>query len=198
MTDYKRLIQTWGPCFHLHIDVLGADAQGLHRLYTDRFNAAMKLRYLRRMRPIYLRMVNIEDHTKMYHTQCYRYISDIITPSMNLLCEVCGMDKALPVEVVHKKKLSVYQVTRCFSWPIRYESIDHRSVRIITPMHPLTVVSGILADHPDGIDHFQIGTSMTLYTSPQVNDDDYFKCDPMPFKYKRTTRFQPITFTQND
>lgn len=28
-------------------------------------------------------------------------------------------------------------------WPIRYESIDHRTIRIITEMHPLTVGNGI-------------------------------------------------------
>lgn len=196
MIDYENLIRTWGPCCHLHIDTLGSNPKAMHETYTERFNKAMKLRYLRRLRPIYLRMVNIEDHTRMYNRQCYRYISDIITPSVHLLCEICGMDKPLPVEVVHKKKLTPYQVTRCFSWPIRYESIDHRTIRIITPMHPLTLVNGILTDHPDGIDQFRIGVSATLYMTLQINDDDYFKCDPMPFKYKRMTRFQPITFPQ--
>ena len=191
MTNYQELIRTWGPCYHLHITAMGSDPKAMHDYYTERFNKAMKLRYLRRMRPIYIRMVNIEDHSKTYDRIGYRYISDILSPSVHLLTEVC---RPAPVEVVAKKKLTPYQVTRCFDWPIRYESLDHRTVRIITEMHPLTVVNGILQDHPDGIDHFQIGVETTLYMTPNIAEDDYFRRDEMPFKYKRFTRFQPITF----
>ncbi|MDE6445641.1 MAG: hypothetical protein K2L06_02115 [Alistipes sp.] len=191
MTNYEDLIKNWGKCAHLHLTTVGGDPEAMHRYYTERFNRAMKLRYLRRMRPLYLRMVNIEDHTRVYGRPGYRYVSDIVSPSIHLLCEIC---RPSPVEVVAKKKLTPYQVTRCFDWPIRYESIDHRTVRIITEMHPLTVVNGILQDHPDGIEHFQIGLETTLYMTPHIDPDDYFRRDEMPFKYKRYTRFQPITF----
>ncbi len=41
-----------------------------------------------------------------------------------------------PIPPLHAPAVPAY-------WPIRYESIDHRTIRIITEMHPLTVGNGI-------------------------------------------------------
>lgn len=61
---------------------------------------------------------------------------------------------------------------------MRYESPRHRTVRIITEMYPPTVVNGILQDHPDGIDHFQIGIETTLWPrkSTKTTISDMTKC----------------------
>lgn len=76
--------------------------------------------------------------------------------------------------------------------------MDHVHIRIVTPMHPLVVMSKLLAAHPSQIMAFRFGISHTVYLRPSIDEDEYFTSDPMPFRYKRMTRYQPITFTSNN
>ena len=55
MINYQDFLKNWGTCASLHLTAVGADPEAMYRYYTDRFNRAMKFRYLRRMRPLYLR-----------------------------------------------------------------------------------------------------------------------------------------------
>lgn len=99
---------------------------------------------------------------------------------------------------VDAPRLNAYQVMRCFDWPIKVDSVDHVTQRIITRMHPLVVITKLLAAHPKQIISFRFGLSHTLYLTPSIDEDDYFTNDPMPFRYKRMTRYLPITFNHKD
>ena len=175
MVDYNRFIRELGPCYQLHIEALGMSPEHLHRRYLDDFYKAMRLRCIRRVRPTYLRLVNIHDHSHNLDRAGYRYISDIITPSLALLAEMC------PIRSIDK-----------------VDSVDHTTQRIITKIHPLVAMSKLLAAYPKQITAFRFGLSHTVYLSPSIDDDDYFESDPMPFRYKRMTRYQPISFTHNN
>lgn len=194
MIDHDRFIKSLGKCYQLHIEALGMSPEGLHRRYLDTFYKAMRLRSIRRVRPTYLRLVNIEDHTHLLDRAGYRYVSDVVSPSLNLLAEMCPIGSV----DVDAPRLNAYQVMRCFDWPIRVDSVDHVTQRIVTRMHPLVVVTKLLAAHPKQIISFRFGLSHTLYLTPSIDEDDYFSNDPMPFRYKRMTRYQPITFNHKD
>ena len=194
MIDYDRFIKELGPCYQLHIEAHGGTPERLHRLYINDFFKAMRLRSIRRVRPTYLRLVNIQDHTKSIHSGGYRYISDIISPSLALLAEMCP-PRSIDVDA---RKLSVYQIMKCFEWPIKVETVDHFTQRIITRMHPLVAMTKLLTAYPKQIQSFRFGLSHTVYMTPSIDEDDYFESDPMPFRYKRITRFQPISFHHNN
>lgn len=107
------------------------------RRYLDDFYKAMRLRCVRRVRPTYLRLVNIHDHSYNLDRAGYRYVSDIITPSLTLLAEMCPIGSV----DIDAPKLNTYQVMRCFEWPVKVDSMDHITQRIITRMHPLVAMS---------------------------------------------------------
>lgn len=194
MIDHMRFIRELGKCYQLHIEALGMSPEHLHRRYLDDFYKAMRLRYIRRVRPTYLRLVNIEDHSHNLDRAGYRYVSDIVSPSLALLAEMCPVG---PVDI-DAPKLNTYQVMRCFDWPVKVDSIDHVTQRIITKMHPLMAMTKLLTAHPKQITAFRFGLSHTVYLNPSVDEEEYFTSDPMPFRYKRITRYQPITFTHNN
>lgn len=194
MVDYNRFIRELGPCYQLHIEALGVSPEHLHRRYLDDFYKAMRLRCIRRVRPTYLRLVNIHDHSHNLDRAGYRYVSDIITPSLALLAEMCPI-RSIDIDA---PKLDTYKVMRCFEWPVKVDSVDHTTRRIITKIHPLVAMSQLLAAYPKQITAFRFGLSHTVYMSPSIDDDDYFESDPMPFRYKRMTRYQPISFTHNN
>lgn len=194
MIDHMRFIRELGKCYQLHIEALGMSPEHLHRRYLDDFYKAMRLRYIRRVRPTYLRLVNIEDHSHNLDRAGYRYVSDIVSPSLALLAEMCPVG---PVDI-DAPKLNTYQVMRCFDWPVKVDSIDHVTQRIITKMHPLMAMTKLLTAHPKQITAFRFGLSHTVYLNPSIDEEAYFTSDPMPFRYKRMTRYQPITFTHNN
>ena len=194
MVDYTRFIQQLGKSYQLHIQALGSSPEHLHRRYIEDFYKAMRLRCIRRVRPTYLRLVNIEDNSHLLDRAGYRYVSDIVSPSLALLAEMCPIG---PVDI-DAPKLNTYQVMRCFEWPIKVDSLDHVTQRIVTRMHPLVVMSKLLAAHPKQITAFRFGISHTVYLTPSIDEEEYFKSDPMPFRYKRHTRYQPITFNHKD
>lgn len=194
MIDYMRIIHEMEPRYHLHIKATGSSPEHLHRRYLNDFYKTMRLRSIRRIRPTYIRLVNIEDHTKHLNRTGYLYISDILSSSLQLVAEMCPTG---PVDI-QTHKLDTYKIMRCFDWPIKIDSIDHLTQRIITPMHPLVVMSKLLAAHPKQITSFHFGLTHTVYLTPSIDEDDYFKCDPMPFRYKRCTKFQPYKFNYND
>ena len=107
------------------------------------------------------------------------------------MCPIRSIDIDAP-------KLDTYKVMRCFEWPVKVDSVDHTTQRIITKIHPLVAMSKLLAAYPKQITAFRFGLSHTVYMSPSIDDDDYFESDPMPFRYKRMTRYQPISFTHNN
>ena len=82
--------------------------------------------------------------------------------------------------------------------PIKVETVDHFTQRIITRMHPLVAMTKLLTAYPKQIQSFRFGLSHTVYMTPSIDEDDYFESDPMPFRYKRITRFQPISFHHNN
>lgn len=194
MIDHQRFIQSLGKCYQLHIEAFGASPQHLHQRFLENFYKAMRLRSIRRVRPTYLRLVNIEDHNHIIDRAGYRYISDVVSPSLQLLAEMCPIG---PVDI-DAPRLNTYQIIRCFEWPVEVEAVDHVTQRIITRMHPLVALTKILAAHPKQIISFRFGLSHTIYLTPSIDPDDYFKSDPMPFRYKRMTRYQPITFNHKD
>lgn len=194
MIEYSRFIKELGKSYQLHIEALGMSPEHLHRRYLDDFYKAMRLRYIRRVRPTYLRLVNIEDHSQNLDRDGYRYVSDVVTPSLSLLAEMCPIGSV----DIDAPKLNAYQVMRCFEWPIKVDSVDHVTQRIITRMHPLVAMTKLLAAHPKQIISFRFGLRHTIYLNPSIDEDNYFESDPMPFRYKRCTRFQPITFHPNN
>lgn len=194
MIDHNRFIKDLGRSYQLHIEAAGISPEFLHRRYLDDFYKAMRLRYIRRVRPTYLRLVNIEDHSQNPECAGYRYISDVITPSLALLAEMCPIGSI----DIDAPKLNAYQVMRCFDWPIKVDSIDHITQRIVTRIHPLVAMSKLLAAHPKQITSFRFGLSHTVYLNPSIDEDQYFTSDPMPFRYKRMTRYQAITFNHNN
>lgn len=69
MVDYTRFIQQLGKSYQLHIESIGPSPEHLHRRYIEDFYKAMRLRCIRRVRPTYLRLVNIEDHSHLWTVQ---------------------------------------------------------------------------------------------------------------------------------
>lgn len=89
MMDYDRFIKTLGKCYHLHIDCSTSFPEQTHRKFSTAFKKAMQLRPIRRVRPTYLRLVNIENNSSESNRCAYRYVSDIVSPSLSLLSELC-------------------------------------------------------------------------------------------------------------
>lgn len=194
MMDYDRFIKTLGKCYHLHIDCSTSFPEQTHRKFSTAFKKAMQLRPIRRVRPTYLRLVNIENNSSESNRCAYRYVSDIVSPSLSLLSELCPCG-AVDIDA---PKLSEYQILRCFDYPIKLDRVDHITKRLITPMHPMVVLSNLLAAHPKSILSFRFGLSHTLYLSSSIDYEDHFKRDKMDFTYKRITHYQPITFNHKD
>lgn len=193
MIDYSQFIKRLGKSYQLHIETSGCSAKNLHERFRDDFQKAMHLRHIRRVRPTYIRLVNIEDHTENLKRQGFRYVSDLVTPSLALIAEMCPLG---PVDIM-APKLNAYQIMRCFDWAIKVDTIDPVSQRIITPMHPLVIMNNLLSAYPKQIQSFHFRLTHSVYMTPSIDDDDYFRNDPMPFKYKRVTKFQQITFLEN-
>lgn len=194
MIDHVRFIAELGTCYQLHVESFGPYAEHLHRRFTDDFYKAMRLRYIRRRRPTYLRLVNIQDRTQSLNRVGYHYVSDIVSPSLALLAEMCP---AGPVDI-DARKISACQIMRCFNHPVEVETVGQTTQRLLTRLHPLEVLTNVLVAYPKLVTAFRFGLCHTVYTEPHIDDDDYFSHDPMPFRYKRMTRFQPIHFTSND
>ncbi|MFR6416033.1 MAG: hypothetical protein ACLUNS_10225 [Alistipes shahii] len=70
-------------------------------------------------------LVNIHDHSHNPDRAGYRYVSDIITPSLTLLAEMCPIGSV----DIDAPKLNTYQVMRCFEWPVKVDSMDHITQR---------------------------------------------------------------------
>ena len=106
----------------------------------------------------------IHDHSHNLDRAGYRYVSDIITPSLALLAEMCPI-RSIDIDA---PKLDTYKVMRCFEWPVKVDSVDHTTQRIITKIHPLVAMSKLLAAYPKQITAFRFGLSHTVYLSPSI------------------------------
>lgn len=191
--DISRLISDLGPAYHLHVEENTAYPKAFHKQMTDQFQSVMQLRCLRRNRPTYLRIINIEDHCNISNRLSFHYVIDYVSPSLLLLAELAKFERGVPE--IYAPKLSLTQILKCFSSPIDIECLTPGTYRFLTRMHPLTLLNELLRAYPKSINSIRFGLSVTLYLTPSVDLDDHFKRDPMPFTYKRITKFQPIRFT---
>lgn len=193
--DITSLISNLGRAYHLHVEVGTPYPEICHRQMIERFKLVRQLRCLRRNRPLYIRLTNIEERTNRYERLNYRYIIDYVSPSLLLLAELCNFERGTPE--LYAPKLSMTQILKCFTSPIDIECPTPGTYRFITRMHPLTLLNELLRAYPKSIESINFGLSHTLNMSPQVDLQNHFERDKMPFAYKRITKYQPIIWDYN-